>query len=295
MGVLSLGRGLLIAASLIPAVVRADTPDKPVPARLAELQTTLFDPNARFSISATLAELSSLETGAAAGPDSSVLGRITFLRAFVEYKAKRPEDSIRDGIAALRIDAKSPFLSDSERMHLLYETASQAENSGDCQTAVPYFQQALVLMKSDPASTQGERLGTAERIGYCLHELKRYDEARTLNQATLAGGIALYGADSPKLTTVLTNLAQNTYELKDFAAARGYLQQALAIATKAHEPDKVDNYLFQLGVLAFETHDSAEALRLMQSRVPLAEASGQSDLTKKAKDDLAILLGKLQN
>jgi tetratricopeptide (TPR) repeat protein len=286
---------LLVALSISGA--GAQTPpaialSAPMKLQLQALADRLLDPNSMISISASLAELDTIEPHTA--PDSVERGRVDHLRALVEWKAHRLDASIGHYTAALRIDAKTPFLSADERLMANYNAAKQAEHNGECKIALPFYQTAAALMAPDPSHSESQRLGIQESIGYCLHELGRFEEARHVNTAVLAGGERLFGLADPKLIPVLINLAQNDYELHQPAAARAGLQRVLAIATQAGDAEHVDSALFQLGVLAFEAGQPDEARRYMTRRLTLARAAGDAARIQRAQDDLDVLEDKLR-
>jgi tetratricopeptide (TPR) repeat protein len=259
--------------------------------QLQALADRLVDPNSIISISASLAELDTIEPHTAT--DSVERGRVDHLRALVEWKAQRPDESIGHYAAALQIDAKTPFLSADERILANYNAAKQAEKNGECKTALPFYQSAAALMAQASSYSESQRLGVQESIGYCLHELRRFEEARQVNTAVLASGERLFGVADPKLLSVLINLAQNDYELHRPADARAGLQRVLAIATQAGDAEHVNVALFQLGVLAFETGQPDEARRYMTQRLRLAKEAGDSARIHRAQDDLDVLEDKL--
>jgi tetratricopeptide (TPR) repeat protein len=270
-----------------PLTSWAQTPPDGASARLDALAARVMDPTAMLSVSATLAQLDEIEPQTA--PGSVDRGRVANLRGLIEYKGHRVRPSIEHYTAALGIDAQTPFLNAQDRLMANYNIATQAESAGQCEQAVPYFRTVAALMAADPSQTEAKRLGVQERLGYCLHELKRYAEAQQVNQAVLAGGESLYGPNDPKLMTVLINLAQNDYELHQPDAARGLLQRVLAIATASGDADRVDTALFQLGVLAFESGSPGEATQLMTRRLQLAKTSGDPSRVHRAQEDLDIL------
>ncbi len=287
----------LFAASAVIAPLRAQstvesTIQSTVSARLAALQDKLQDPALRFSVSATLAQLDGLEPDAA--PGSAERGRLEFLRGFVLQKAERFDEAVQHDQSAVQIDAAHPFLTQSERLHVHYDMASMAEDAEEYDRAIDEYRRALALVDADPDVTPAQRFGMQEKLGFCLHEAEQYTEARSLNEATLAGEAKLAGADSPKLATVLNNLAQNQYQLKDLAGAQATLERLLAIATKAKDEPHMDSALFQLGVLAFETGRPDEARDRMTRRVQLAQAAHDPRRLAKAQGDLVILEDKLK-
>jgi len=262
--------------------------------RLKDIHRLVMDPSRTFSISATLAELDGFERDlAGTAPDGIARGELNYLRGFILYRAGRTQDSLAPMREALRIDALTSFLPGSERTRALYRLANQAEMLKQWPLAIETYRQVLPLFDADQAVTPNQRLGTRERLAFCLHEAKRFIEARQLNQEVLEGGEQLFGPESEKLLVVITNLAQNNYELGDFIGARAMLERRLAIAGKHGDEARVEDSLFQLGVLAFEQGQRQEAESFMRRRLALAEKSGNAGRIAEAKDDLDILYQKL--
>ena len=109
--------------------------------------------------------------------------------------------------------------------------------------------------------TQTQILGVYEDEGYLLHEQKKYREALQSNQRLLpVARERLQALGQPELLRgLLTNLAQNSYELGDMEQARGYLQQRLDIALKAQDHETIYDCYFQLMVLAHEQGQPQQA------------------------------------
>ncbi len=262
--------------------------------RLREIHAAVMDPNRMFSISATLAELDTLAPAVEKTPaNSAARGELNYLRGFVHFRAGRSEESLGPLQEAVRIDAAAPFLTADERWRNFYRIASQAKDLERWPLALDYYEKAIPLLDADPAMTLDQRLGARQDWAYSLHEAGRFAEARKLNEYLLAEGEKLHGVDSYKLISVIINLAQNTYDLKDFAAARAYLDKYLRMATTEGDAPRIDDALFQLGVLAYETGDGAEAESFMQRRLDLAKASGDPTRILGAQDALDTLHEKM--
>lgn len=109
--------------------------------------------------------------------------------------------------------------------------------------------------------TQTQILGVYEDEGYLLHEQKKYREALQANQRLLpAARERLQALGQPELLRgLLTNLAQNSYELGELEQARGYLQQRLDIALKAQDHETIYDCYFQLMVLTHEQGQPQQA------------------------------------
>lgn len=261
--------------------------------QLQEIHAIVMDPKQTFSISGMLSELDNLEPAVKKTPDNSqVRGELAYLRGFVEYRAGRPKDSIGSMQEASRIDEAAPFLKPDERWRNYYNIAAQAKDLEDWPLAIQNYEKAMPLLDADPQMSLDQRLGARQDWAYVLHEAQRFEEARKLNAYLLVEGEKLHGTDSYKLITVVINLAQNSYDLKDFAAARSYLDKYLRIATANDDAEKTEDALFQLGVLAFETGNAIEAEGFMKRRLELAKASGDPIRISDAQDALDVLYEK---
>ncbi len=259
--------------------------------RLKEIHRTVMDPNQMFSISATLAELDSLEPQIQAD-DVRSRGKLNYIRGFVLYRAGRAAESIAPRLEALSIDANTPFLTKGERARFIYSLANQAEELGEWDIAIGAYRKVVPLFDADPERSEDERLGTRERLAFCLHEAGKYQEATAVNKEVLAGCERLFGPDSEKLLVVVTNLAQNAYKMRQFGEAKGLLERRLSIATKRDDQSHIDDSLFQLGVLAFEQGQPGKAETFMKQRLELAKASGDAERIEDAEQALQILYEK---
>lgn len=273
---------------------RAQAQETPASAtsRLKEIHRTVMDPQQVFSISKTLAELEKLETRLETG-DKAERGRLLYLRAFILARAGRSEEALPPGIEALAINDASPFMTEPERTRFLYNVASQAEFAGKCEVAIGYYRKVIPLLKASAEFTEDQRLGTRERLGYCLHEAGNYKEALAVNRELLVEGEKLFGAGSDKLLVVITNIAQNAHADGNPALARTFLDRRLEIATRNENQRHIDDALFQLGVLAFEQNNPAEAEAFMKRRLQLAQQSGDKSRISAASEDIDILYEKM--
>ncbi|GKX55149.1 hypothetical protein SOASR030_12610 [Leminorella grimontii] len=258
-------------------------------AELKEIYELVMDPNQMFSISKTLGRLEIIEPTIQTH-DTAALGKLLFLRSFVQSKANRDEEALSVGLEALKIDDQTPFLSDEDKEILIHWLTESAKNEGNWQTAVELYERRLPLAgKYD----EGQRLGLRSEMAYCLHEAGRYDDARAQNEDILTQGETLYGQGSERLLSVITNLAQNFYMLKQYDRAQALLERRLAIAKAHNEEWDIDDSLFQLGVLAFEQGQNAQAESLMKQRLALAKESGDADRMMDAEEALQILYEKM--
>jgi tetratricopeptide (TPR) repeat protein len=262
--------------------------------RLREIHQRLMDPEQVFSISATLATLDALEAQVPEG-DLPARGELNFLRGFVFGRNKESTEAVHFTREALRIDAATPFLTEDDRSNALYRLAINAEDAKEWDVAIDAYKRVIPLFAQDPSLNDSQRLGTLERLGFCLHEAEKYAEAMTVNREVIAKGEQLFGTESPKLLKVLTNLAQNAYELKDYATAQSFLERRLKIAKQYEKAFDVDDSLFQLGVLAFEQGRQKEAEDFMKRRLEIARKSGDHERIENAEDGLRMLYEKLKS
>ncbi|MDR2690526.1 MAG: tetratricopeptide repeat protein [Azoarcus sp.] len=259
--------------------------------RLREMHQMLMDPEQIFSISATMTELDALAAKIPSG-DSPARGEVDFLRGYVHGRKGESAEAVHFTREALRIDAVTSFLTENDRNYALYRLAVNAKDAGEWEIAIDAYKRVIPRFARNPALDDSQRLGMQENLGFCLHEAGKYAEAMTINKKVLAGGERLFGAKSPELLNVINNLAQNAYELKDYVAARIYLERRLKIAAQHEEVFHVDDSLFQLGVLAFEQGQPKEAEDFMKRRLELARKSGDEDRIKNAEEDLRVLYEK---
>jgi len=287
-GLLLLAGGAVLALTF--ATVRAAAPaaDKAVfEARFAPLRATVLDAGASFRVSEVYPKLEAIEQVARRiGADSPERARVLDLMSLVRFKQEDFEDTVRLGDACLSlqsVDAIPP----AERILLIHRVATSAEHLGRHAIAEARYRAVLAL----DADAHGrllddaQRLGVQERIGYVLHEAGRPAEALAANRAMLAQAERLFGADDDRLTTVLVNIAQNSYLLGRLDESEAALRRALAIARKAGDDDVADDALFQLGVLAFERGDLDGARRWMRQRTDAALQAQDDERLARAKAD----------
>lgn len=261
--------------------------------QLQQIHAVVMDPKQTFSISRMLSELDTLEADVKKTPENSqARGELAYLRGYIQYRAGRPQESIGPMQDASRIDEAAPFLKPAERWRNYYNIATQAQDLQDWTLAIQNYEKAMPLLDKDPELSADQKLGARQDWAYVLHEAQRYEDALKLNQYLLVEGEKLHGTDSYKLITVVINLAQNCYDLKDFAAARSYLDKYLRMATANDDAEKTEDALFQLGVLAFETGNKDEAEGFMKRRLELAKASGDSSRISEAQEALDVLYEK---
>ena len=262
---------------------------------VTRIETMVLEPNTRFSASKTIAELSELEKVAGASDAARAeLRRVLLLKGLVELKRENLT-AARDGYVrafAIELAGMPPSVSE---MHDHDVLAGIASDLGDWPLAIKHYEAAHELAKGQSDITDSQRLQLRQMRAFVLHEAGRYGEALSANTALLADGERILGADSPQLKTILTNLAQNLHALGRGPEAAPYLLRCLAIARKHRDNDKVQNMLFQLGVLAFENGQRQAARSYMTDRVTLVAKLKRPELLASAREDLAILEDKLKS
>lgn len=249
--------------------------------RFVPLQRTVFDANAVFSGSIMSADLQALRPLALRiGETSRAMGDLLWLEFLVLHKREQDSVGLPLGLRALEILDKhgTPSVKESfERHYTIGQSALAAE---DYSTAIAHLRQAATQaeLPDGPLLDPSQRLSIQEDIGFALHEDGLAAEALTLNRNLLAAAQTEFGpGPDARLAGVLNNLAQNAYVLGDTSTAQTYLKQRLRLGLALHNDDISDNTLFQLGVLAHEAGDNAQAREYFEHRIALARASDDED------------------
>lgn len=134
--------------------------------------------------------------------------------------------------------------------------------------------------------SQMQILGVYEDEGYVLHEQGKYREAKQANARLLTvARERLKALGMPeRLRGVLTNIAQNCYELGELGEAQAYLQERLQIALAAHDDATVYDCYFQLMVLAHEQKQSNQARRWLARYAQHAQTQKDSERMERARE-----------
>ena len=129
-------------------------------------------------------------------------------------------------------------LAPATQLERLYWLGVTAEAAGQWETALTHLRAAQQLIEAGQGRpdvwTPSRKLGLRERIGYALHEAGHYIQALTHNQQLLQDARQTLGADNPHLRSVLNNLAQNAYDLRDLPQAEQWLHERLRVASLPH-------------------------------------------------------------
>jgi len=256
--------------------------------RFTPLRATLLDPEGVFSGSQMHADLTALISLAKAqGENSAELAELYASLALLQGKRDEWEEQRSFGLQALAIQQRNPVLPPDEVLALHYSLSMGAAELELTEKVIDHLRAAIALIPQDHSLDVRQQFGLRQELGYWLHIHGEYAAALAYNQQLLADAEATFGADEAELTGMLTNLAQNAYELKDIARSGAYLQRVVSLSRQHDKLDIELDGLFQLGVLAHEQGDNAQALAYFQQRVELAKTADDDYLLERAEEDLA--------
>lgn len=285
---------------------QAASPASGFEARFAPLYASVFTEGGSFSGSAMSRDLKALEPLLAKASAGDIF-RLYYTEASVYGRRQMPAEAAQ---AAQKALAVLPTTTSTElaypQFYLRHSSIRWLADAGDHQAAmrwVKHFQSQYPLpsiaklpaeMRWDETRpiakaldfpTQTQILGVYEDEGYLLHEQKRYREALQANQRLLpVARERLQALGRPELLRgLLTNMAQNSYELGDLELARGYLQQRLDIALKAQDHETVYDCYFQLMVLAQEQGQQQQARQWLAAYENLAQTNKDSTHLERSK------------
>ena len=283
-------------------------------ARFAPLYATVFTEGASFSGKAMSADLQALEPLVKkSGVAASDVFRLFYTEASVYGRRGMPAEAAQAAQAALVAmpQVSDPqwayahfflryssirWLADSEQ----YEAALKLVRSFQSQYPLPQIERLPVEMRWDDSHpipqardfpSQLQILGVYEDEGYVLHEQGKYREARLANERLLPVSRQRLKAlgKMERMRGLLTNIAQNCYELGEFDQARTYLQERLQIALNVQDHTTVYDCYFQLMVLAHEQKQIQQARQWLTRYEQYALAQNDSQQQARAKELLAEL------
>ena len=283
-------------------------------ARFAPLYATVFTEGASFSGKAMSADLQALEPLVKkSGVAASDVFRLFYTEASVYGRRGMPAEAAKAAQAALVAmpQVSDPqwayahfflryssirWLADSEQ----YEAALKLVRSFQSQYPLPQIERLPVEMRWDDSHpipqardfpSQLQILGVYEDEGYVLHEQGKYREARLANERLLPVSRQRLKAlgKMERMRGLLTNIAQNCYELGEFDQARTYLQERLQIALNVQDHATVYDCYFQLMVLAHEQKQAQRARQWLTRYEQYALAQNDSQQQARAKELLAEL------
>lgn len=308
-------QALAVAAASMSPSAQAARSAAGFEARFAPLYATVFSEGGSFSGRAMSADLQALEpllkTPGVVARDAF---RLYYTQASVYARRNMPEEAAKaagSALAALPGPQADTELSYAQ-FFLRYSGIRWLADAGQHVAAlrqVKAFQALYPLpqiarlpaeMRWDssvkPARardfpSQMQILGVYEDEGYLLHELGRFREARLANERLLPIARARLSAMGklPQLRGVLTNIAQNCYELGDLKQAAAYLQERLQIAQTAQDHVTVYDSYFQLMVLAHEQQQEPQARQWLARYEQYALSQKDSEHQARARELLAEL------
>lgn len=263
-------------------------------AALASLRATLLEEGRLFSGSAMHQELLALEAQALGLPAHSAQ-RGWLFETFTRLQTKRgdSESVLHYGALAWQVHTHHAFLDAESAFYLHYRMACAADEEGAPAMALQHLQTALA-MQASPWLSHAQQLVLREKLGYLLHETGQHAPALTSNTRLLHDAQLYYGADAPVLCTLLNNLAQNAYEMRQFGESQRYLQRRLALAQRAQDYETEADCLFQLGVVDCEQGDHVGARTWFDLRVQRARSLDDPDLIDAALQAQQELSTRLQ-
>lgn len=269
-----------------PVVV--SVPQQSFAERFKPLHDTLVDPDGMFSGSQMHSDLEALiPLAKAQGDNSAELAQLYAALALLQGKRDEWDDQQRYGDLALAIQQHNSVLPPDEVLGLHYSLSMGAGELEQPERAIEHLRAAIALLPQDKSLSPRQQFGLRQELGYWLHVQHKYSEALAYNQQLLADAEAAFGPDEADLTGMLTNLAQNTYELKQFTQSEAYLQRVVSLSRQHGKFDIEFDGLFQLGVLAHEQGDNATAERYFNQRVELARKEDDDYWLERAEEDLA--------
>ena len=307
-------KALAVLGASMALSAQAAKPDTAFEARFAPLYATVFTEGASFSGKAMSADLQALEPLVKkSGIAASDAFRLFYTQASVYGRRDMPAEAAKAAQAAL---ATMPQVSDSQwayaHFFLRYSSIRWLADAGQheaalkrirsFQTQYPLQQIARLPAKmhwdnSHPIPqardfpSQLQIFGVYEDEGYVLHEQGKYREARLANERLLPVSRERLKAlgQMERIRGVLTNVAQNCYELGEFDQARSYLQERLQIALSTQDHATVYDSYFQLMVLAHEQKQEKQARQWLAHYEQHALAQNDSQQQARAKELLAEL------
>jgi tetratricopeptide (TPR) repeat protein len=272
----------------------APASDAELTGRVAGMRRILDDSNARFSASAAISELNVLRAFIGERPDLlperrevlSMIGAIVARSPLMDFEeGLKPLEELMTLGAGDERPAKRRMLDHYTYGELAGGYAQTSGNKAQHALAANQYEKAAALADELPDYNEDQRAGIREKQAYELHEAGRYEEALAVNLDVLPRGERLFGTGSPKLKTVLTNIAQNLHALERRQEIEPYLIRVQTIAEDGNDLQTVQDMLFQRGVLSYELNRMEKARELMLDRIARLQAAGEAELLATARQD----------
>lgn len=258
--------------------------------QFSPLIETLHDSYATFSGSQMYADLTELEPLAQEiGPHSAELLRLYDALSLLQKKRGDLEDQITYSKAAIKIQMLTATLPLHDHLLLLNRLIEGLEEEEAWDEALDYSDMLIDLLDQDAELDNSQKLYLKQKRGFLLHEAGRFVDALELNLAILNQAEKEFGKDASELYGLLTNIAQNFYELDEFDKAEEFLTRNLKLAELHEDDDQKFEMLFQLGVLAFESDTPEQARTFFTQYAALADSLDDDYYREKAEDLMSEL------
>lgn len=260
--------------------------------KFTALHEAVFTEGGFFSLSKTLEELEALEPVVKRiGLQSEQMAQFLYLKSVVLRRGGYDDEAWQPAEQSILLDETAGRLDATERTMRWYYASQSAENSGEYTAAKRLLNRAIQIIDTQPIKKSlYVQYIIKRRLGYLLHEEKKYTQAKNYNTALLKT-VRDVQTKNPKLDFsrevmhLLNNLAQNSFELKEFDVAETHLQERLRIAKAGdtHQDDaeleelygtefyeiEIDS-LFQLAVLMHEQNKEQQAEQYLREMKNLA-------------------------
>jgi tetratricopeptide (TPR) repeat protein len=156
------------------------------------------------------------------------------------------------------------------------------DHLGERLFAEAHFRRALALQEKAPQPDAAEIIATLTRLGACLKDQQRSDEAAGVFQRALDLQVRLKGSDDPDTAVATRNLARILRSKRDYPGAAALFEKALAIQRQgdgAHDPETLEG-LRELAQTYELAGDVAAAERQSEERVTGTAAAFGEDSTE---------------
>lgn len=258
--------------------------------QFSPLTEVLFDSHATFSGSKMYADLTALEPLAQTiSPNSSELLQLYNALSLLQKKRGEIEEQISYSRAAVKIQMLTAGLPLHDYVLLLNRLIEGLQEEEAWDDALIYSDLLMPLIDQTAELDNSQKLYLKQERGFLLHEAGRFVDALELNLSTLNQAEKEFGKDASELYGLLTNIAQNFYELDEFDKAEEFLTRNLKLAEAHEDDDQQFEMLFQLGVLAFESDEPEQARTIFTRYAELAEQLDDDYYREKAEDLMSEL------
>lgn len=258
--------------------------------QFSPLNETLIDSYATFSGSKMYADLTALEPLAQEiGHHSSELLQLYNALSLLQKKRSEIDEQISYSKAAVKIQMLTGGLQLHDYVLLLNRLIEGLQEEEAWDDALDYSDMLMDLLDQDTELDNSQKLYLKQKHGFLLHEAGRFVDALEANLGILHLAEKEFGKDASELYSLLTNIAQNFYELDEFDKAEEFLTRNLKLAEAHEDEDQQFEMLFQLGVLAFESDEPEQARAIFTRYAELADKLDDDYYREKAQDLMSEL------